>query len=260
MMAWAIVIETLCAFRATRIENCLMPGKTILLTYLLIMPQLVLAQDECVVLLHGLARISNAIGELENKLQRAGYKVANVNYPSRRFGVAALAADAVGRGLTQCKAMSTTTVHFVTHSLGGILLRVYLKERNLDELGRVVMLGPPNQGSELVDGLSSVPGFSWFFGPVSTELGTVEGSLVPELGPANFDLGVIAGNCNIFPVFNLLRPGPSDGIVTVESTKVAGMKQHLVLPVTHTFMMRNNTVIDHTIHYLKTGSFIPDQW
>ena len=237
-----------------------MSGKTIVFLYLLIMPQLVLAQDECVVLLHGLARMSNAMGELENKLQHAGYKVANVNYPSRRFGISALAADAVGRGLTQCKAMSTDTVHFVTHSLGGILLRVYLKEQNLDELGHVVMLGPPNQGSELVDGLGSVPGFSWFFGPVSQELGTAAGSIVPELGPANFDLGVIAGNSNIFPLFNLLRPGPSDGIITVESTKVDGMKQHLVLPVTHTFMMRNDTVIDHTIHYLKTGSFIPTSW
>ena len=246
--------------RTTRIENCLMLGKTIFITYLLIMPQWVLAQDECVVLLHGLARISNAMGELEIKLQQAGFKVANVNYPSRRFGVEALAADAVGRGLTQCKAMSTATVHFVTHSLGGILLRVYLKERDLDELGHVVMLGPPNQGSELVDALGSVPGFSWFFGPVSQELGTAPGSIVPELGPANFDLGIIAGNCNIFPLFNWLRPGPSDGIITVESTKLDGMKQHLVLPVTHTFMMRNNTVIDHTIHYLKTGSFIPIRW
>jgi len=231
--------------------------KTLVLLCLLLTPQFLLAQDECVVLLHGLARISNAMGELGNKLERAGYKVAKVNYPSRQFGVSTLAADAVGRGLNQCDAMSTDTVHFVTHSLGGILLRVYLHERELPELGRVVMLGPPNQGSELVDGLSSVPGFSWFFGPVSSELGTVEGSLVHELGPANFDLGIIAGNSNFYPVFNLLRPGPSDGIVTVESTKLAGMKQHLVLPVTHTFMMRNNEVIDHVIHYLKTGSFMP---
>lgn len=230
--------------------------KILLLLCLLLMPQLVLAEGECVVLLHGLARISNAMGELETKLQRAGYKVANVNYPSRRFGVSTLAADAVGRGLTHCRAMSTDTVHFVTHSLGGILLRVYLHEHEVDELGHVVMLGPPNQGSELLDSLIPIPGFAWVFGPASKELGTGAGSVLLALGPVHFDLGIIAGNSNIFPMFKLFQTGPSDGIVTVESTKVAGMKQHLVLPVTHTFMMRNNTVIDHTIHYLKTGSFM----
>jgi triacylglycerol lipase len=231
--------------------------KTLLLLCLSLTPQLVLAEAECVVLLHGLARISNAMGELEDKLQHAGYKVANVNYPSRRFGVSALAADAVGRGLTHCQAMATDTVHFVTHSLGGILLRVYLHEHEVDELGHVVMLGPPNQGSELLNGLIPIPGVAWFLGPVSKELGTDADSVVPQLGPVHFDLGIIAGNSNIFPLFKLFQAGPSDGIVTVESTKVAGMKQHLVLPVTHTFMMRNNTVIDHAIHYLKTGSFMP---
>lgn len=217
------------------------------------------ANTECVVLLHGLARISNSMGELATKLNRSGYQVVNINYPSRSYPVDVLAADAVGRGVAQCRGRHLDTIHFVTHSLGGILVRFYLQEQNLIELGRVVMLGPPNQGTELVDGLLPLPGFSFFWGPTGSALGTGQDSIISNLGPVDFDLGIIAGNTNINPLIALLSVGPNDSIVTVESTKVAGMNDHRVLPVTHTFMMRNNEVIDHVIHYLKTGSFMPSE-
>lgn len=213
---------------------------------------------ECVVLLHGLARVSNSMGELEAKMQRAGYLAVNINYPSRRHPIDVLADDAVGRGLAECRAAGTTTIHFVTHSLGGILLRYYQQHHGIPELGRVVMLGPPNKGSPLVDSLLPVPGFGFITGPTGAALGT-ESELVHGLEPVDFDLGVIAGDTNINPLNFLFFSGPNDTIVSVESTRVEGMRAHLVLPVTHTFMMRNNTVIDHTIHYLKTGSFIPQE-
>ncbi len=231
--------------------------KYFLLLLLLIIPQPGFAQDECVVLLHGLARVSNSMGELENKLQRAGYSVANVSYPSRRHGISTLAEDAVSRGLERCGTRSPEKIHFVTHSLGGILVRAYLDEHSLLGLGHVVMLGPPNQGSELVDCLILIPGFRFVIGPAGVELGAVKGTIVPKLGPVGFDLGIIAGTTSIFPLFSLFIPGPDDTIVSVESTRVEGMNQHLVLPVTHSLMMRNNVLIDHVIHYLKTGGFIP---
>lgn len=214
------------------------------------------AAAECVVLLHGLGRLSNSMGELEAKLAPAGYSVANIFYPSRSHTIDVLADDAVGRGLAACREQGAGKIHFVTHSLGGILLRYYLEERAIDELGRVVMLGPPNQGSELVDGLSPLPGFRFFTGPTGVALGTGEDSIINSLGPVRFDLGVIAGSSNINPIEFLFIDGPSDGIVSIESTKVQGMRAHKVLPVTHTFMMRNNEVIDNAIHYLKTGAFI----
>ena len=209
------------------------------------------------VLLHGLARISNSMGELEGKLQRAGYSVANVSYPSRRHGVTRLAEDAVSRGLEQCRAKTSDKIHFVTHSLGGILVRAYLNQHTSDGIGHVVMLGPPNQGSELVSRLTRIPGFGFVIGPAGVELNARTGDVVPALGPVAFDLGIIAGKTNIFPLFSLFLAGANDTIVSVESTRVEGMNQHLILPVTHTFMMRNNELIDHVIHYLKTGSFIP---
>lgn len=217
-------------------------------------PHAAAESQECVVLLHGLARVSNSMGELETKLSRAGYSAISINYPSRKHGIDVLAPNAVGRGISECG--SVNAIHFVTHSLGGILVRYYLEQNNIENLGRVVMLGPPNQGSEIVNGMLAVPGFKFFGGPTGIALGSGEGHIPDSLGPVEFDLGVIAGNTNINPLSLLFIRGENDSIVSVESTKVDGMNAHLVLPVTHTFMMRNNEVIDNVIHYLKTGSFI----
>lgn len=233
-----------------------MPKRFTLLFVFLILP--VSAAAECVVLLHGLGRLSNSMGELATKLAPAGYSVENIMYPSRSHPIEVLAEDAIGRGLEQCRGEGAGKIHFITHSLGGILLRYYLTENTIDELGRVVMLGPPNQGSELVDGLRPIPGFGFIGGPAGVALGTGEGSIIAGLGPVDFDLGVIAGSTNINPLEFLFIPGPSDSIVSIESTKVQGMNEHKVLPVTHTFMMRNNEVIEQAIHYLKTGSFIKE--
>jgi len=227
-----------------------------LLSVLVVLPSSLLA--ECVVLLHGLGRLSNSMSELETKLAPAGYSVANIKYPSRSHPIDVLATDAIGRGLAQCRGESEGKIHFVTHSLGGILLRYYLTDNTIAELGRVVMLGPPNQGSEIIDGLLPVPGFGFIGGPAGVALGTGAGSIIDSLGPVEFDLGVIAGSTNINPLEFLFIAGPSDSVVSIESTKVRGMNAHKVLPVTHTFMMRNNEVIEQAIHYLKTGSFISE--
>ena len=153
------------------------------------------AVAECVILLHGLGRLASSMSELETKLAPAGYSVANIKYPSRSHPIDELAADAIGRGLDQCRNKSgnesAEQIHFITHSLGGILLRYYLTENTIDELGRVVMLGPPNQGSEIVDGLLPVPGFGFIGGPAGEALGTGEGSIIDALGPVEFNLGCL---------------------------------------------------------------------
>lgn len=214
------------------------------------------AEQECVVLLHGLARVSNSMSELDTKLQRAGYSTSNINYPSRQNSIPELADEAVGRGVSSCEEQQASSIHFVAHSLGGILVRHYLRKNDLRNLGRVVMLGTPNQGAEIVDQIKTWPGFG-FLGPSAKALGTDANGIVNNLGPVDFELGVIAGNVSVNPLGKLLMGKTNDSVVTVESTKIDGMKAHIILPVIHTIMMRNNTVIDHTIHFLKTGEFMP---
>ena len=211
---------------------------------------------ECVVLLHGLARTSISMNKMERELAAAGYLTANIDYPSRDHTVEELAALAVPEGIAACRAREgVDTIHFVTHSLGGILLRQYLAENELPELGRVVMMGPPNQGSAAVDELRDVPGFDWLNGPAGRQLGKGDNSLPLKLGPANFELGVIAGNRTIDPITSAVLENPDDGRVSVEDTKLDGMADFVVVEHSHAFMMRMRRTIELTKAFLAEGRF-----
>ncbi|CAH0990247.1 hypothetical protein SIN8267_00339 [Sinobacterium norvegicum] len=192
---------------------------------------------------------------LEQALQQTGYDTVNIGYPSRDYPIEILAPLAIEPALKKCP--SNSDIYFVTHSLGGILVRQYLSANTLPQLKRVVMLGPPNQGSETVDKLAGVPGFKWLNGCAGLQLGTDAASPPNTLGPANFDVGIIAGDKTINFILSGLIPGADDGKVSVSSTKLQGMNDHIQLPTTHTFMMSNKTVIKQTINYLQYGYFTP---
>ena len=209
--------------------------------------------SDSVILLHGLARTDWSMSKLEKVLLKAGYQVHNISYDSTRKRIAQLAEEAIGPALQQCP--SEYKVHFVTHSLGGILVRQYLSCHEIGNLGRVVMLGPPNKGSEVVDKLRDFPGFRFMHGEAGLELGTGEGSVPRRLGAANFDLGIIAGTRSVNLILSQWIAGPDDGKVSVESTRLEGMRDHLEMGVTHTFMMRNDQVIRQVMHYLENGRF-----
>lgn len=208
---------------------------------------------ECVILLHGLARSNSSFSKLAAVLNENGYHTVNYGYPSTRHCIAKLADDALSDALSQCPPASK--IHIVTHSMGGILVRQYLSQRTIENLGRVVMLGPPNKGSQVVDSLCNIPGFDFINGPAGMELGTSAVSVPNRLGAADFDLGIIAGTRSINLILSTIIPGANDGKVSVENTKLEGMKDHVAMPVTHTFMMKNKDVIDQVLHYLQHGYF-----
>lgn len=229
---------------------------------LLVMASPAAVASECVVLLHGLARTSMSMNLMAEALQEDGYVTANIDYPSREHEIAELARIAVGEGLSECRAIEgVTTIHFVTHSLGGILVRQYLHEQSIPELGRVVMLGPPNQGSKAADELDSLPGFDWINGPAGQQLGKGENSVPLSLGSVDFELGVIAGDRTIDPITSAVLDDPDDGKVSVEDTKIEGMDDFVVVHHSHAFMMRMPTVTDLAREFLRSGSFgeQPDQ-
>lgn len=212
---------------------------------------------EHVILLHGLCRTSKVMNRMADALTRAGYVVHNLDYPSRTEPITQLAEDAIGPALAACHAQGAEKIHFVTHSLGGILVRSYFARHAPDAtLGRVVMLGPPNQGSEVVDRLRDWWLFKKLNGPAGQELGTDADSTPNRLGPANFLVGVIAGRRSINWINSyVMIPGPDDGKVSVEHTKLTGMADHIVLPATHPFLPGNRAAIAATITFLQTGRF-----
>ena len=211
--------------------------------------------SECVVLLHGLARTSNSMAKLGERLSSDGYYVANVDYPSRKKTVTELSEIAINEGLQRCRDKDAKPINFVTHSLGGILVRQYMKDHKHVDIGRVVMLGPPNKGSEVVDNLKNVPGFKLMNGPAGLQLGTGAADVPKSLGPVNFELGIIAGSQSINLILSSFLPNPDDGKVSVESAKVEGMCGFIILPTTHPFMMKNKHVIAEVINFLRQGEF-----
>ncbi len=237
-------------------KNSFNRGVKIVVTFSMLTSVGVASAAECVVLLHGLARTASSLNRMQSALEEEGYLTANINYPSRHHEIEALADIAVEEGLATCRAgENIEKIHFVTHSLGGILVRQYLSNGTIDELGRVVMLGPPNQGSNAADDLEGMPGFDWLNGPAGQQLGKGEDSVPLALGPVDFELGVIAGNRSIDPITSAVLDNPDDGRVSIEDTKIEGMDDFVIVDHSHAFMMRMRTPIELTKNFLRTGRF-----
>jgi alpha-beta hydrolase superfamily lysophospholipase len=209
-----------------------------------------------VVLLHGLGRSADSMRLFERALAARGYAVCNPGYPSTRASVAELA-GLVAEEVSRCRAGSATPLHFVSHSLGGIVVRAYVREHRPANLGRVVMLAPPNAGTEWVDAFRD----TWLFslaGPAARELGTDAHSVPRRLGPVDFEVGVLIGDRSWNPLGSWLIPGDDDGTVAVASARVEGMADFRVVHENHGFIVTSPRVVWQAIHFLEHGSFDED--
>jgi triacylglycerol lipase len=211
------------------------------------------AEGDYVILFHGIARTNGSMESLAEALRKEGYEVLNVDYPSRNYSLRDLA-DKLDPDIAAFTRDRKKRVHFVGHSMGGLLIRTYIQRHRPRRLGRVVMMGTPNSGSEVADILHDSLIFQGYYGPAGQELRTGRKNDL-LLGKINYELGVIAGDRSIDPVSSYYIPGPDDGKVSVESTKAKGMKDHIVLHATHTFMMKQANVIRQTLHFLAFGKF-----
>lgn len=210
---------------------------------------------EHVILLHGLARSAGSMRKLAQATRARGYAVLNLDYPSTRATIEELAATRLAPAVEQVLQAGAARVHFITHSMGGIVLRQYLATRTPESLGRVVMLAPPNRGSELVDRLGRYAPFVWVNGPAGNQLGTAADSLPNRLGPVAYPVGVIAGTRSFNPLYSALIEGPDDGKVGVARARVEGMADFIELWENHSFMMRSDEVIRQALHFLRCGHF-----
>jgi pimeloyl-ACP methyl ester carboxylesterase len=211
--------------------------------------------NECVILLHGLARTASSMVNMQEALTLQGYDVLNVDYPSREYTVEELSTSVVAASVNECNARNVSRVHFVTHSLGGILVRYYLAHNTPDNLGRIVMLSPPNHGSEAVDTLKDLPPFQWLNGPAGLQLGTGPDGIAQKLPPANYELGVITGDQTINLILSTFIPGTDDGKVSIASAQLQGMRDFIVVHHAHPFIMNADDVLEQTLYFLRNGVF-----
>jgi triacylglycerol lipase len=192
---------------------------------------------------------------LEWALEGHGYRVVNLSYPSTRLSVEDAAA-LLNKSLSQRIPHDVDKIHFVTHSLGGIILRQYLAKSHLSSLGRVVMFAPPNQGSELADRLRHNSLFRLCTGPAGQQLGTDPSSIPRCLGPVDFELGVIAGDRSLNPLFSAWIPGPDDGKVSVRAAQVDGMRDFMIVHHSHTWMTWRQDAVKAALDFLESGHFL----
>ena len=205
---------------------------------------------EAVVLIHGMKRTGRSMRKMARAMEAANYNTIVCSYPSDR----SVHATATNLFAALAPIIETAPrIHFITHSLGGILLRDAFRNGAPSNLGRVVMLGPPNGGSQHIDRFANLPLFETFWGTPAPELGTGTDSFPASLPPIDFPCGVIAGSNG--GILGWMLPDENDGKVTVTNAWTAGLADFLVLPTGHTWMMRNNAVISNALEFLRTGRF-----
>jgi pimeloyl-ACP methyl ester carboxylesterase len=212
--------------------------------------------SDTVVLIHGLGRTRRSMWLVGLWLKFCGYRVTSIGYPSHRVSIADAVEKHLMPALAEMEIEDGSQVHFVTHSLGGIVFRAWARQRDSAfPLGRAVLLAPPNQGSQIIDELRQWGWVRWLLGPVSAELGTDADSTPNSLGPLPPNTGIIMGNKDTLPFFRHILGDESDGVVTIASSRAEGEADFTLLPTNHATIILQPAVFRAVNRFLKTGSF-----
>jgi triacylglycerol lipase len=213
-------------------------------------------QAEAVILLHGLARSKYSMYWIERSLRQTGYIVYNVGYPSLKWSIRQAADHIVAKAVQTCRLNGFKRIHFVTHSLGAIVVRCYLQHNDLPDDSRIVMLAPPNGGSEIVDWAQArTQWFDRLCGPAAAELNTAADALPAQLEPVRPAVGVLAGRKSWNPLLSTILPGEDDGKVAIRRTILPEMRDFMVVGASHTTILLNADVRRQILHFLQAGRF-----
>lgn len=215
-----------------------------------------------IILLHGLGRSSFCLSKLANFIKTNGFSILNINYPSTKCSIEE-SVDIVHNIIHQ-EFDNYKIISFVGFSMGGLVIRAYLNKYPLLKLGKVVMVGTPNQGSEVADFFKDNRLYRKIFGPAGLQLTTVRLNDTRSadrqnhdilFGNVNYQCGIIAGNLALDPCYIFMKGEPSDGKVKVSSTKLDNMTDHIIINVTHWYLHRSMQVWRQIVYFLKYSKF-----
>jgi len=216
------------------------------------------SKGDYVILIHGIRKTSLSMMRIAHELNKEEYCVVNFGYTAKDT-VDTISNSLLPKFIKEFCIDPKKKINFVTHSAGGIILRRYLEKNSPLQLGRAVMIAPPNHGSEIADfskkHLTSI--YKFIYGPLGRQLGALSDSYINKIlkQSVNFELGIIAGRVSHNPLSLFLIKGPNDGMVSVKSTKVRGMKEHVVLPLSHYFILFSKDTTQRVVSFLKIGKF-----
>ena len=213
--------------------------------------------QQTVILLHGIIRNHFDMMLLEKRMKKEGYACINIKYPSTKHAIEDLAEQINGQLQQNENYTGADKVHFVVHSMGGLITRHILAKHRPANLGSVVMLGTPNKGSEMADYLDAhkylATPFRLIFGPSASQLRTAHKHFEDEI--IDFPLGIIASDASLNPIGKQVFGAPNDTLVSIESTKIEGMSDHIIIPCPHAMMMFDPRIINQVTAFLKDGKF-----
>lgn len=212
-----------------------------------------MSQDR-VVLLHGIIRRASSMSPVESMLRRNGYATLNLDYPSTTHSLEEIA-ELVHPAIEAFNESNGGALHFVTHSMGGLVTRVYLAAHRPANLGRVVMMAPPNQGSEIADILRRFRAYKKLLGPAGQQLSTKIASKLPS---PDYPVGVIAGSRSVYPLASFFLPGKNDGRVSLKRTRISPDGPWMAVAAPHPSIMRHKGAHKAVETFLATGSFPPE--
>lgn len=204
-----------------------------------------------VILLHGIYRSARSMRRLSRFLASQGFATLNIDYPSTKLTLEQIV-DHIQPQIETFAQHLSGKLHFVGYSMGGLVIRYLLETYRPENLGRAVMLGTPNHGSEIADFLARTRLYRYGYGPAGQQLTT---RYIHATSPITYELGILAGSRSIDPICHYLIGAPNDGKVSVESTRLEGMKEHRIIRATHVFFPLNRSAWHHTLAFLNTGRF-----
>ena len=214
--------------------------------------------NECVILLHGFGDIKLSMSFLENECLKKGYTTYNLGYSTAGETISSLSEKILTAVIRKCRKKGFSKIHFVTHSMGGLIVRYYLQNNELPEGSRIVMLSPPNKGTEVADFLKSNVLYKLFAGDVGQELCT-DSKIIRNLKEINIEIGIIAGNKSYNPFFSEIIPGEDDGRISIENTKLENMTDFLIVNGSHLTIKHRQEVSEQMVYFLQNGKFTREE-